>query len=149
MNGKLTDKERKKIIADYIETNNYCETGRLNNVPESTVRSVIKADKSIDIVKMCEQKKEENTQDILEYMDSITEKQKRIINLSLEVIEQKLSNPDKYINLKDLATVYGVIFDKALKYKEIKVRETGGSVEGLDKVQELLSKIKDEADDNK
>jgi len=66
-------------------------------------------------------------------MDSITEKQKRIIDLSLEALEKKLENPDMFTNVKDIATVYGVIFDKALKSKEIKLKENGGE----DKVQRV------------
>ena len=70
-------------------------------------------------MKKVEEKKKENTRDILEYMDNIYEKQKKIIDLSLEALIDKLSKPDMFTNVKDIATVYGVIFDKALKYKEM------------------------------
>lgn len=131
--SKLTDKQKKKIIADYADNQNYCETARMNNVSEFTVRNIIKNWKDDEVSKKIEQKKEENTQDILQYMDSITEKQKRIIDLSLEALEKKLKNPDMFTNVKDIATVYGVIFDKALKSKEIKLKENGGE----DKVQRV------------
>lgn len=118
---KLTDKQKKKIIADYMENGNYSETGRLNNVSNKTVERLVKNNKEVsDKVK---EKKEENTKDILQYMDSIVPKQKKIIDLSLEALEEKLSNPDMFTNVKDIVTVYGVIFDKALKYKEMKLRE--------------------------
>ena len=81
-------------------------------------------------------------------MSSIPNKQKKIIDLSLEAIEEKLSKPDMFTNVKDIATVYGVIFDKALKYKELKTRQNNPNSEQLTKVEELLSKIKDEANDN-
>ena len=55
-------------------------------------------------------------------MDSIYEKQKKIIDLSLEALETKLKKPDMFTNVKDIATVYGVIFDKALKYKEVQIK---------------------------
>ena len=119
---KLTDIQKKKIIADYIENGNYSETGRMNNVSDNTVRDIVSKNK--DTSEKLERKKEENTKDILEYMDSLCEKQKRIIDLSLEAIEEKLSNPDMFTNVKDIATVYGVIFDKALKYKEMKNKNT-------------------------
>lgn len=121
---KLTDKEKKKIIADYSINQNYCETARMNNVSETTVRRIIKDDGNAEISKMVEQKNEENTKDILEYMDSLATKQKNIIDLSLSALEIKLSSPDMFTNVKDIATVYGVIFDKALKYKEMKIRQT-------------------------
>lgn len=123
MGRRLSDEEKKKIVADYINTQNYCETARINNVSEANVRRIIKEDKNIkDITEKCEQKKEKNTRDILKYMDSIYEKQKSIIDLSLSALEKKLKNPDMFTNVKDIATVYGVIFDKALKYKEIQIK---------------------------
>ena len=120
--NKLTDKQKKKIVADYIQTQNYSETARINKVNEKTVRRIIKEQNHDEMKKKAEQKKEENTQDILEYMNSIKEKQKRIIDLSLQALEEKLEKPDMFTNVKDIATVYGVIFDKALKYKEIQIK---------------------------
>ena len=117
---KLTDKQKKKIIADYIQNQNYRETARINNVDRETVKKLVNEDK--DFVQKLAIKKEENTQDILEYMNSIKEKQKRIIDLSLQALEEKLTKPDMFTNVKDIATVYGVIFDKALKYKEIQLK---------------------------
>ena len=117
---KLTDKQKKKIVADYIESQNYTQTGIKNKVDTETVRRIVKADK--DFAKKSEQKKERDTKDILEYMDTIKEKQKRIIDLSLQALEEKLESPDMFTNVKDIATVYGVIFDKALKYKEIQIK---------------------------
>lgn len=118
--NKLTDKQKKKIIADYIESQNYTQTGIKNKVDTETVRRIVKADK--DFARKSEKKKEKDTKDILEYMDTIKEKQKRIIDLSLQALEDKLESPDMFTNVKDIATVYGVIFDKALKYKEIQIK---------------------------
>lgn len=140
---KLTDKQKKKIIADYMENNNYSETARLNGgISPNTVKTIVNKDEKT--AKICKQKKEENTKDILEYMDNIAEKQKKIIDLSLEVLEQKLSNPDLFTNIRDVAIVYGTIFDKALKYKEMKLREeemkykNTTTQETLDKLDDLL-----------
>ena len=139
---KLTDKQKKKIIADYIENQNYSETGRLNNVSNKTVERLVKNNEEVS--NKVKEKKEENTKDILEYMDNIAEKQKKIIDLSLEVLEQKLSNPDLFTNIRDVAIVYGTIFDKSLKYKEMKLREeeikykNTTTQETLDKLDDLL-----------
>lgn len=119
---KLTDKQKKKIIADYMENNNYSETARLNGgISPNTVKTIVNKDENT--AKICKQKKEENTKDILQYMDNIAEKQKKIIDLSLDVLEEKLSNPDLFTNIRDVAIVYGTIFDKALKYKEMKLKQ--------------------------
>ena len=119
---KLTDKQKKKIIADYISNGNYSEAARLNGVNASTVKRLV--DSGYDNVqKKAQQKKEENTKDILEYMDSIADKQKEIIDLSLSALKEKLEKPDAFTSVKDIATVYGVIYDKALKSKEMRLRE--------------------------
>lgn len=121
----LSDKQRKKIIADFTNIQNYSEVARMNNVTDTTVKRIVSNNK--EILEKVEQKKEENTKDILEYMDSIYDKQKNIIDLSLSALEEKLKNPDMFTNVKDIATVYGVIFDKALKYKEIKNKNNEGN----------------------
>ena len=122
MAKRLTDKDKKKIIADYMENQNYSETARINNVGVNTVKRLILSQDNEEMARKSKEKKEKNTKDILEYMDNIAEKQKKIIDLSLEVLEQKLSNPDLFTNIRDVAIVYGTIFDKALKYKELQVK---------------------------
>lgn len=145
---KLTDKQKKKIVADYIESQNYTQTGIKNKVDTETVRRIVKADK--DFARKSEEKKEKDTKDILEYMDTIKEKQKRIIDLSLQALEKKLESPDMFTNVKDIATVYGVIFDKALKYKEIQIKskenEETGKQNGV--ITELISAL-NKAKENK
>lgn len=145
---KLTDKQKKKIVADYIESQNYTQTGIKNKVDTETVRRIVKADK--DFARKSEEKKEKDTKDILEYMDTIKEKQKRIIDLSLQALENKLESPDMFTNVKDIATVYGVIFDKALKYKEIQIKskenEETGKQNGV--ITELISAL-NKAKENK
>lgn len=138
---KLTDEQKKKILADYVINQNYSETARINDVTDTTVRTLVKQD--TETLKKLEEKKEENTKDILEYMDTISDKQKKIIDLSLEALEKKLENPDMFTNVKDIATVYGVIFDKAIKSKEMKLRQselqkTRNDIEDLTTLAEML-----------
>lgn len=120
---KLTDKQKKKIIADYIENNNFSETARINGVDKSTVKRLVDSGYDKKLQQKTIQKKEENTKDILQYMDSIVEDQKEVISLTLQVLKDKLKNPDLFTNIRDVAIVYGTIFDKSLKYKEMKLRE--------------------------
>lgn len=143
---KLTDKQKKKIIADYVDNGNYSETARLNNTTDTTVRTIIKENKNMALEKM-EQKKEENTQDMLQYLESKKEDKKRVIELCFKALEDKLASPDMFTSIRDIAMVYGILVDKDLKYKEImnnRVKE-----DKLTKVEELLSKIESEANDNK
>lgn len=139
--AKLTDKQKKKIIADYVETQNYSETARRNNVADNTVRAVVNDNKNV--AKKLEQKKQENTQSTIEYMQTQHESKKRILDKILKAIEEKADNIDMFTNIKDLATAYGIILDKELKFMEM--QRGNANNEELNKVRELLSKISDGA----
>ena len=119
--NKLTDKQKKKIIADYIDNNNYSETARMNNTTDTTVRRIIRENK--EVLKKVEQKKEENSQDMFEYMKNKDNDKKRIVDLCFEALDKKLSNLDRFTNVKDIATVYGIIMDKELKFRELELRK--------------------------
>ena len=148
MAKRLTDKDKKKIIADYMENQNYSETARTNNVGVNTVKRLVLSQDNEEMARKSKEKKEENTKDILEYMDSIVKDQKEVIDLSLQVLKDKLKSPDLFTNVRDVATVYGVIFDKALKYKEMQLKEAEikyrntTSQETLDKLDALLEEQK-------
>ena len=118
---KLTDKQKKKIIADYVDNNNYSETARMNNISETSVRSIVKV--NAGITEKVEQKKEENSQDMFEYMKKKDDDKKRIVDLCFEALDKKLSNLDMFTNVKDIATVYGIIMDKELKFRELELRK--------------------------
>lgn len=119
--NKLTDKQKKKIIADYIDNNNYSETARMNNISETSVRRIVKGNEGIK--EKVEQKKEENSQDMFEYMKKKDDDKKRIVDLCFEALDKKLSNLDMFTNVKDIATVYGIIMDKELKFRELELRK--------------------------
>lgn len=139
--AKLTDKQKKKIIADYVETQNYSETARLNNVSDVTVKDVVTKDKTT--LKKLEEKKLENTQSTIEYMQTQHETKKRILDKILTAIESKAEDVDMFTNIKDLATAYGIILDKELKVLELKNRSADNSE--LTKLDELLKEIKKDA----
>ena len=140
---KLTDKEKKRIIAEYIDCQNYCEVARKHNISPTGVKKIVLKDK--DSFRKCEQKKQENTLDTLEYIMSLKEKKQRILNKLLNAIEEKATDTDNKIkqNTKDLATAYGIILDKDMKILEL---QRGSSANPqLAKVDELLAKITEEA----
>lgn len=115
----LNDKQRKKVIADYIETQNYSETARRNNIADVTVKEIV--EKEPETLKKLEQKKAENTQDVLQYMDTLFEKKRNVLKLSLDNMIEKLEQ-DK-VSPTALATIYGVLLDKELKAKELYQKE--------------------------
>lgn len=136
---KLNDKQKKRIVADYYENQNFSLTARNNGVSLDTVRKLVMKDE--DYVQKLAQKKEENTLSTLDYMQTQHETKKRILDKILKGIEIKAEDVDMFTNIKDLATAYGIILDKELKLLEL--RRNSSNNEDLNKVRELLSKIED------
>lgn len=143
--AKLTDKQKKKIIADYVENQNYRETARMNNVSDVTVKDIVSKDKST--LEKLEQKKQENTQSTIEYMQTQHESKKRILDKILKAIEEKADNVDMFTNIKDLATAYGIILDKELKVLELNKKNENN--EDLEKVKDIMVSIRRIAEDDK
>lgn len=138
---KLTDIQKKLIIADYLECQNYSEVARKHKRSVPTIKSVVLADEQT--LKKLKEKKEQNTKDIIEYMQEKTEDTQRVLNKLLKGMEVRADELDKFSDLKGLATAYGIIMDKQLKILEL--QRGMGNVEQLSKVQELLSKLDEEA----
>ena len=90
MAARLTDRQKKKIVADYLETESYNATAKKNGVCGQTVRRVI--EESQGITENLKRKKEENTADILAYMDS---RRKQVC----DIIEVGLAVPVSYTHL--------------------------------------------------
>jgi hypothetical protein len=143
--SKLTDKQKKEIIASYVECENYSEVGRRFNLDEKTIRNIVKNDK--EFPKKAEQKREENTKEVLEAMKTRNQKKIAIIDKIFEAMEGKLKNVDMFTNIKDLATAYGIIMDKELKIRELNLKEQeikenkNNNKDTLDKLDEVLKNI--------
>lgn len=116
---KLTDKQKKKIIADFVENNNYSETARMNNVSEYTVRKICKDNNNKEIKEKIEQKKEENTKSMLEMITETNNKRLQVISKLVDAIDDKAEKIDAFTNVKDLASAYGILIDKELKFAEM------------------------------
>lgn len=138
---KLTDRQKKKIIADYVENGNYSETARLNGVNKSTVQRLIS--KNQEVQQKAQEKKDENTEDMLEYLQNKRDDKKRVVELCFKALEDKLASPDMFTSVKDIITVYGIIADKELKYADMMIKKN--ATKDLSKVELLLSKIEEEA----
>lgn len=108
MAARLTDQKKKKILADYVQNNNYCATAKMNGVSPTTVKNLVRA--NADILEKCEQKKEENTADVLAYMDSKKDIVCEIIGNGLKI----LNNPEKLAEAtpSQITTALGTLIDK-------------------------------------
>ncbi len=126
----LTDRERQKIIADYVETESYRETGRINEVSPNTVRKVVENEP--EIAQKCTQKKEQTTQDMLSFIESRRDKAQLFIDAALEVLPEKLDGA----SLNQVATALGIVVDKFTKLKEIDLPAVSIRLQGADGLDE-------------
>lgn len=130
MAARLTDEQKKRIIADYVESGSYRATARKNGVATDTVKRIVLSDGGI--VQKATQKKAENTLDMLEYMDSRKGQAQGIIDTYLEA----LADPEKLENasLQQIATALGIVVDKFTK-------TTPAGENALSKLDEVLKEI--------
>ena len=132
MAARLTDKQKKKIIADYLAVESYNAVAKMNGVSKDTVKRIIQS--CDDFAKIAQQKKEQNTQDMLAFMDSRKEKMQEAIDLHLAA----LTDPEKIQGaaLSQVATSFGIIVDKA-------TRNTASNNDSLHKLDNLLKEFRD------
>lgn len=130
MAARLTDEQKKRIIADYVESGSYRATARKHGVAATTVRRAVMSDG--EALQRATQKKSENTLDMLEYMDSRKDQAQGIIDEYLKA----LADPAKLENasLQQIATALGIVVDKFTK-------TTPAGENTLDKLDEILKKI--------
>lgn len=108
MAARLTDKQKKKIIADYVECGSYNATAKKNGVSINTVKKIV--NENANIAQKCKQKREQNTADILDYMESRKDKAKDVLDAYIEALKK----PEKIeaAKLSEIATAMGIVIDK-------------------------------------
>lgn len=115
MAARLTDRQKKKIVADYIELGSYNAVAKKNGVSGHTVRRIVL--ETPEISKKIQQKKDENTADILAYMESKRPIVCEIIEKGLTV----LNDPDKLATAtpSQITTALGTLIDKWTDNKQM------------------------------
>lgn len=136
MAARLTDKQKKKIIADYMESGSYRATARMNGVSDDTVRRVVMSDS--EILQKAAQKKKQNTLNMLAYMDSRKEKAQGVIDDYLKA----LANPAKIeaAKLSEIATALGIVVDKFTKNVPTEVSSIEQQLKNRDALADLIRK---------
>ena len=107
--AKLSDRQRKKLIAEYIEGGtSQRKLAEKYNVSPYLVRCVLREEDALS--QKIAQKKEENTKSVLEYMDSKKDSVCELIDKLLEA----MNDPEKIAatSLSQLATTMGIVIDK-------------------------------------
>lgn len=135
MANRLTDKQKKKIVADYLELGSYNATAKANGTSPKTVKRVLA--EVPEMPEKVKQKKAENTADILAYMESQRGLVCEIIGKGLAVLndEEKLREATP----AQITTALGTLIDKwALK---------GQLISGKDQVEDdpITKSLKEEA----
>lgn len=107
MAPRLTDRQKKKIVADYLECQSINLAARRNGVSWDSARKAI--DEAGEIEEKLEQKKQENTADIIAYMESKRQAVCDIIEVGLEVLPQKIQDAR---TASEVTTALGTLIDK-------------------------------------
>lgn len=108
MAARLTDKQKKKIIADYVQLGSYNATAKVNGVSLNTVKKIVQG--NADIAEMCNQKKEQNTADILDYMEGQRDDVCKVLGICLR--ELKKSERYEKTPPQQIATTMAILIDK-------------------------------------
>lgn len=107
--AKLTDRQRKQIIAEYVAGDgkvSHRDLAAKYKVSPTTIAKVLQDDKS---VQKCAHKKEENTLSMLEYLDSRKNTAQALMEKILTLSEKDIASAklrDKMGALKILAEVF-------------------------------------------
>lgn len=130
MAARLTDEQKKKIIADYVESGSYRATAKKFGISDNTVKKI--CSENAQIAQKCAQKKEQNTADMLAYMESRKEKAQKAVDAYLDA----LTDPAKIkaAKLSEIATAMGIVVDKFTK-------TTAAGEDTLAKLDDVLKKI--------
>ena len=108
MAARLTDKQKKKIIADYVELGSYYAVAKKHGIADITVKRIVL--QNGESLKKVEQKKEENTIDLMNYLDSKKVIVCEILDKGLTVLNDK----EKLMaaNPAQITTALGTLIDK-------------------------------------
>lgn len=130
MAARLTDKQKKKIVVDYLETQSYSATARLNGVTHQTVKRIVQ--ESPDFSEKLQQKKDMDTADIIAYMESKRDAVYNIIEVGLRILPEKIETAK---SATEVTTALGTLIDKwTLK----SMGSNGGNLEDDDPITKAL-----------
>lgn len=121
------DAFKKRVVADFVQLQNYAAVGRMHRISPNTVKRYVK--EFGGLAEECSLKKEQNSADVLRYMQNCNDKVKVVIAACLEA----LSDPIKIQKapLRDIATAMGIVIDKFAGITELNLQEQKARIENL------------------
>lgn len=129
MAARLTDKQKKKIVADYLELGSYNAVAKKNGVSNHTVKRIVL--ETPEISKKVQQKKEQNTADVLSHMESQKDEVIKVLDEYLAAMRDPAKI--KRAGVVQLATALGIVIDKYTM--------TTKNERALQKLDEVMDKI--------
>lgn len=145
MADRLTDKQKKIIIADYVEIGSYNAVAKKHGVSLNTVKNIVL--QNADIAQKCNQKKEQNTLEMLAYMDAHKAKAQAALDKFLDALldDEKI----KAASVTQLATSFGIIADKFMKAAQANPEATLPDDGLIDALNDITADLWDDGDDSK
>lgn len=125
--SQYPDAFKKRVVADFVQLQNYAAVGRMHRISATTVKRYVK--EFGGLTEECALKKEQNSADILQYMQGCSDKVKIVIAACLEA----LADPVKIQKapLRDIATAMGIVIDKFAGITEMNLEEQKARIENL------------------
>jgi len=113
MAKQLTDKQRKGIIADRIEGMSIRKLAKKYEVSTTTIQRTIRSNP--EVAQKVTEKKEQNTQDMLAFLESQSDNAQAFVAMALEALQ----DPSKLqkASVQTIATAMGIVIDKFLQTK--------------------------------
>lgn len=108
MAARLTDRQKQKIMADYVQLGNCRAVARLNGCSDGTVRKIML--ENPEVVQKYEQKRMENTESVLAYMDQQKDLVCEIIGKGLMALNMDGKLEDA--SPSQITTAIGTLIDK-------------------------------------
>lgn len=122
MAPRFTDKQKKKIITDYINLGTYSAVAKKHGTSHQTIKRIVTSDEAT--VRKIQQKKDQNTLDMIAFMDSRKQKAQDIIDQLLEAMPQKIDKA----SLVQIGTVFGILVDKTTSINSEQKQDEGVKV---------------------
>lgn len=85
------------------------------------MRRIVKQLDESDVAQAVAQKRIENTQTVLDYINNTTSEHINVLNELKRALGEKARTSGEKMNVRDVATAYGIMSDKLLKYDELKM----------------------------
>ena len=114
MAKRLTDREKKIILSEYIETENYRETARRQGISPTTVKRIVAANP--ESAREIEKQREKNTKDILAHMRDKEEAVCTLMDLYLKAMAREDKIEGASVN--QLSSTLCALIEKFTKHSD-------------------------------